>query len=338
MTIGWAILGTGRHPHLKVAPAIRRARDARLVAVFSRDKARAEAAVVQFGAERGYAALDALLSDPEVDAVWVCTPNGLHAEHTLRALAAGKHVLCEKPMALTVEDAEALVAAARRQGRQLGVGFHLRHHPGYRLAKQAVQEGSLGEITYARGQWALHGVGIARPGWWSDPALAGAGILMGTGVHVIDLLRAVLQREVIEVFAWDDATQWEVPLDVTIAVLVKFTGNVLAHVVASRRFGFPSNDLVVYGTEGHLFGADLIGEELSGSLELATSEAVQRWEFRRSQQPLTDLYTAQAEAFMRAINGEAPFEASGEDGAAVVRITQAVIESARTGRPVRVQG
>jgi 1,5-anhydro-D-fructose reductase (1,5-anhydro-D-mannitol-forming) len=336
MTTGWAILGTGRHPHLKVAPALHRAADARLVAVLSRDQARADHAAAEMGADRGYADLDALLSDPAVDAVWVCSPNALHASQTMRALEAGKHVLCEKPMALTAQDADAMVEAAKKRGLQLGVGFHLRHHPGFRAARDAVRSGALGEITYVRAQWALHGVGVNRGGWWAEPELAGAGILMGTGVHAIDLLRGAVEREVVEAFAWDDRDRWPVPLDVTIALMLKFEGGVPGQIVASRRFGYPLNDFAVYGDRGHLIGADMVWEELRGSLELATAGSVQRWEFRRSDEPLLDLYAAQAESFMRAMAGDERFEASGEDGAAIVRITEAVIASARSGRPEAV--
>ena len=336
MPTGWAILGTGRHPELKAAPAIHRAPDARLVAVLSREQQRAEAAAAQFGAERGYSDLATLLADPEIDAVWVCTPNALHASQTLRALDAGKHVLCEKPMALSVEDAVAMLALAARRGLQLGIGFHLRHHPGYRAARQAVQSGSLGDITYARAQWAVPLRRVLWGSWWGEPEMAGAGILMGTGVHAIDLLRAVLGREVSEVFAWDDAEQWEKPIDFSMMMLLRFEGGAFAHVAASRRFGHPVNELTVYGTAGRLSAPDLLWEELRGALELATDEAVQRWEFRRSPTPLTDLYTAQVEAFMRAMSGDAAFEASAQDGLAVVRITEAVIESARSGRPVAV--
>jgi predicted dehydrogenase len=189
-------------------------------------------------------------------------------------------------------------------------------------------------LTFVRAQWALHGVGFNRGGWWADPALAGAGILMGTGVHAIDLLRATIERDVVEVFAWDDHERWQTPLDVTIAIMLKFDGGVPAQVVASRRFGYPLNDFSVYGSDGHLIGSDMVWEELRGSLEFAAPDTIQRWEFRRSPEPLLDLYTSQAESFMRAIRGDEQFEASGADGAAIVRITQAIIESAHSGKPV----
>ena len=130
MALGWGIVSTGNHPDLKIAPAIAAADDNNLVAVYSRDMGRADDFAGKHGADTTYDDLDALLNDPRVDAVFICSPNALHSAQTQRAAAAGKHVLSEKPMATTLADAVAMVRACRGAGVKLGVGLHLRQHPG----------------------------------------------------------------------------------------------------------------------------------------------------------------------------------------------------------------
>ena len=153
--LGFAILGPGRFAAGRIAPALNRAGNCRLVAVVSRDRARAAAFAEEYGAARAYDDLWAALSDPDVQAVWVASPHALHREHVEAVASARRHVLCEKPLATTVADAEAMVRACRRTGVLLGTGYHLRHHPLHREARRLVVEGELGEVTMAQAEWSL---------------------------------------------------------------------------------------------------------------------------------------------------------------------------------------
>lgn len=127
MSARWAFVGAGRHAQLWLAPAMERATNATPAGVWSRQLQTAETLASRHGLPRVYRSLDELLADPEVDAVLISTPNYLHAEHAIAALRVGKHVLCEKPMAIDVSQALAMTRAAREAGRLLGIGFHLRH-------------------------------------------------------------------------------------------------------------------------------------------------------------------------------------------------------------------
>ena len=146
MALGWGIVGIGSHADLKVAPAMNLAHDTRLVAVYSRDQGRAEAFAKTHGAEAAYSDLDALLGDSRVDAVFVTSPNFLHAQQTIKAAAAGKHVLTEKPMATTVSDAAAMIDACRDHGVTLSVGVRAAFPP-----RAFVGEGALAERGYRAG-------------------------------------------------------------------------------------------------------------------------------------------------------------------------------------------
>ena len=212
MPLGWGIVGIGSHADLKIAPAMKLADDANLVAVYSRDQQRADSFAQAHGAQAAYSDLDALLADPRVNAVFVASPNYLHAEQTIRAASAGKHVLAEKPMATTVSDAAAMVDACRDHGVKLGMGFELRFHPAHLWARQLLDDGTIGRIRLAHGQWGRGNRGEPehrpRTGlreWWETPELIGdASVLVGLGVHVFDLMRFLLREEVVEVVAMTD--------------------------------------------------------------------------------------------------------------------------------------
>ncbi len=210
MTLGWAIVGIGAHADRYIAPAMRQARGARLGAVYSRNQARADSFAVRHGAPtcRGYTSVDELLADPLVQAVFIASPDALHAPQTIAAARAGKHVLCEKPMATTVADARAMVSACATARVKLGVGFHLRHHPAHIQARRYIREGFVGEPSMAWTQWHSPGSGsyTGLRAWKVDPALAAGGVLAGYGVHCIDLLRYLLGQEVVEVSAFTDVT------------------------------------------------------------------------------------------------------------------------------------
>ncbi len=336
VTIGWAIIGTGRHVDLRIAPAINFSAEGRLVAVVSRDKGRALEAAHRMRAEKGYSALDEMLRDRDVNAVYICSPNGLHAEQTIRAARAERHVLCEKPMALTVADAQEMVEACHDNGMRLGIGFHLRYHPAHQMVRRLVADGEMGPVTMAMGHWSIDGQGLKRGGWWTDPEMAGGGIIMGTGSHVIDLLRFVLGRETGEVFAFSDTQQPDKQLDVTTLALLRYEDGSHAVLVCSRNFAYPTNNLVIHGPEGRILSMDTLWEGMKGRLELLNRTGSACWEFK-GQKPEVDLYVRQIDAFNRCIaNGSKPL-ASGEDGLEVVRITEAILKSARDHVAVRIE-
>ena len=337
MSIGWAIVSTGRHPDLKMAPAINAAQDAEIVAVVSRDLGRAEEFAARHRARAAYDDFDAMLRDPAVDVVYLASPNYLHCGQAVRAARAGKHVLCEKPMALTAEECLLMVDTCRQQGVRLGVSFHLRHHPGHQRLREAVADGTLGAIALAQAQWGYGARGMEKPNsrpplqqWWEDPALVGAGAWMGSGVHCVDLLRYVLSEEVVEVTAITDSTQAE-PLEHLAAVLLRFESGTLATVIASRRLPDSHNDLIVYGSSGVGKLHDSLVTDLRGRLEVASDTA--ELDERYQPDPLA-LFVHQVEAFDQAVaNGTEPL-ASGWDGLKVAEVTVAMLESARAGRRI----
>ena len=150
----WGILGTSRIAG-KVIPSMQKSALASIDAIGSRDPGRARAMADQLGIRRAYGSYDEVIADPEIDAIYNPLPNHLHVPWSLRAAKAGKHVLCEKPLALSVEEVDAVRSAARRQGRVVMEAFMYRHHSQTLRVQELVKEGSLGTLKLIRGSFSV---------------------------------------------------------------------------------------------------------------------------------------------------------------------------------------
>lgn len=329
MAVKWGILGLGNIA-ARMATAIGGAENATLVAACSRDAGKAAEFARWHGAARSYSTYEEMLLDPSVAAVYLSTPNALHASQTISALEAGKHVLVEKPMALTVEDAERMVETARRKGLALGVGFHLRHHPVHVEIRRLLESGELGEVIAANAIWGYYSPNFPRDRWQMNPEMAGAGSIMGIGVHLIDLLHWLIGRKVTQVTAFTDGPSEQYPVEFVTSALLRFEGAALAGFTSSRRLPNSSNSIAVYCNRGRVEGQSTLGMDPAGQLCLVRGN-----ETTIRQLPLRDLYTQEVEAFCRAIDQGTEFHASGEDGVRSVALTVAILDSARTCRAVR---
>jgi 1,5-anhydro-D-fructose reductase (1,5-anhydro-D-mannitol-forming) len=342
MALGWGIISTGLHVDHKIAPAISATPDAELVAVYSRDQARADACAQKHGAKVAYSNLEALLRDSRVEAVFIASPNALHAQHALQAAQAGKHILSEKPMTTTLDDAVAMVRTCRARGVKLGVGYHLRQHPGLCEARRLIAAGVLGSVALAQGQWGFGVRGQDAPPprtglrqWWDDPELIGhASTMMGTGVHVVDALRFVLDQEVIEVTAISDGQTPAQPLEQLLVMALRFDRGAIATICCGRRLPDSRNDLVLYGSLGRLIGSDALWEGRQGTFDVV-SETMHTREVYQPQ-PLAN-FIDELDDFHRAIREDREPAATGLDGLRVVQVTLAMIASARDKRTMQIE-
>lgn len=341
MAVRWGIISTGRHPAGKIVPAMQQASGTELRAVCSRTIERARRFAAENGIPQSYDSVDSLLADPAVDAVFIASPNFLHADQTIRAARRGKHVLVEKPMAVTAAEAQAMVRAAEEYRVRLGVGFHLRHHPGHVRARELIARGALGTLSMIQGQWCFGERTVAWPpdktgpsAWWNDPEMmGGASTLMGTGVHVIDLLYYLTGAPIVEVAAITDGQTRERPLEQAAAVSVRFGDGTLGTICVGRRMPDSENDVMVYGSHGRIALRDTLWEACGGRLEAAseTENFTASYENDRHR-----LYLNEIEAFNRAIETGEPFQATGWDGLHSVNVLSAILSSAAGGRIVRV--
>lgn len=217
----FGILGAARICRRGMIPGIQQSGVAEVAAIASRSAATAAAWAEEFHIPRHYGSYEAMLADPEVDAVYNPLPNELHRPWSLAAAAAGKHVLCEKPLGLDLADAESLVAGCRRHGVLLMEAFMWRHHPRTRRVCEMLAAGELGELRLVKMDFSFD---IDRGDWRLDPA-RGGGPLYDLGCYAINAARLFTGTEPIECLA--RARRWTSGVDMTTGMALRFAGDVL---------------------------------------------------------------------------------------------------------------
>lgn len=286
----WGLLSTARiNAHL-LAPD-----PSRFVAVASRSQARAAAYAAEHGIARAHGSYEALLADPEVDAVYVSLPNGLHAEWSQRALEAGRHVLCEKPFGRDPEVVAAAFDAAEREGLVLAEALMWRHHPQVACARQLIREGAIGDVRLLR---AAHTAFLAdRDDPRMDPALDG-GALMDVGCYAVSGLRAFAG----EPLAVTASRVCENGVDVRLVATLRFPGDVLATLDCAFDTVY-RKALEIVGSDGVLTLNDpWIGDDAPAVELRRAGGEVERHELA---QPVTS-YALELDDFEAAVRGERP--------------------------------
>jgi len=332
MTIGWGILGAGDIARKQTARAIGAARNARLAAVLRRDLAAARAFADEFGADRAYDQIDALLADPAVHAVYIATPVHLHAGHTLAAARAGKHVLVEKPMALSTAECSAMLAACRAAGVRLMVSYYQRFNARHQQVRELVAHGAIGQVTMAQARQVF----LYPPeagNWRQDPARGGGGALMDVGVHCLDTLRFIL-GEVEAVAAQVATLAFPYAVDDTATLLLRFQSGVQAVVSAAFSIAsVPDSDyLELCGTGGRIWTAPLNAKDSRGALRVLTPAGEHQFTYEQG------THRAMIEAISASLEAGSAVPVPGEEGWRGLAVIEAAYASARTGRWVRVAG
>jgi 1,5-anhydro-D-fructose reductase (1,5-anhydro-D-mannitol-forming) len=330
-TLGWGILGCGDITDRRGAPAIKAQPQSRLVAVQSRTRSRALGVLAMHGAVRAYGSRDELLADPEVQAVYVATEHHRHRDDVIAAAEAGKHVLCEKPMANSVADCRQMIEACRAAGVALQVAYYRRYYPKLVRMKELLDSGAIGEPVSAQ----IHLTGRLSPAtitpsnWRLNAELSGGGALVDTGSHRLDLLCWLL-GEPDRVAAFAECREFPIEAPDTETLLIRMASGV--HVTSHHGYRTRSDDqFEITGTLGQLTATPVDGPELQlVAWDGGKCPTRQSWALPHHQNvhsPLFEDFT------LRILAGEPP-RYSGEDGLQASRIIEAAYESARTGRVV----
>jgi 1,5-anhydro-D-fructose reductase (1,5-anhydro-D-mannitol-forming) len=327
--LGWGVIGIGNIVQSTMAPAMVDEPECDLVAAVSRDEGRATDFAARFGARYTYTDYEAMLANPEVEAVFIATPNALHADQVIAAARAGKHVLCDKPLATNVPDAERAVEACSSAGVKLGINFHNRHLPWVQDVRRLIADGLIGEVE------AVHlqvGSGPRHyDNWRADPQIAGLGSVHNVGVHGLDFLRVILDSDPIEVMAMFDRGPATGQVEMLALLLIRFGNGAMIQYNANERLRDPLNDIVIYGTAGRVVGRSFTRSRNDGELAVLTDsgETITRY-------PAPEAHRLSLAAFTSAVlHGDEP-TASGLDGLASAQVCAAIDRSAREGRLVRV--
>ncbi len=325
-------MGAGDIAERVMAPAMRAAAGAELVAVMRRDRAAAEGFAERHGARHAYDSVAALVADPDVEAVYVATPNDRHLPDALAAAAAGRDVLVEKPLTLTVAEAETMIAACDAAGVRLATCFYQRFNARHREIRRLLEDRRIGQVTAVRVNFSSRSPD--RPGAWrQDPAKGGGGSFTDTAVHALDLLR-FLFGEIREVAAFLDTLAARHAVEDTASVILRLDDGIQAVVTShwSVEDSAPGRSSVVEigGTDGTIVSWPLHDKFSHGTLLVATATGEEEILV-----PDQSTHIALLDAFAIARAEGRPFPVTGADGLAAQRILAAVSDSAATGRVVQ---
>jgi 1,5-anhydro-D-fructose reductase (1,5-anhydro-D-mannitol-forming) len=313
----WGLIGSSGLAAKACAPGIAGAKNAELTAVLGSAEDRARKLADEHGAATATADLEKFLAAPGLEAVWIASPTHLHREHCHAALRAGKHVLLEKPLAMSARDGWELVEAARAAGRVLAVGYQARYVPGHEAMRRLIADGAIGEVSVARTYYGVHRAG-PPPAWRQKRDQAHWGALADVGTHHVDLLRMLL-GEIAEAAGFSAHKLGFETDDADVAAL-RFESGALATLTASVNVWKAHNRVEIHGTAGAL-----IAEETSPRGEGTVTF------FRPDADPedvtgdRSDPWVRQVEAVTLAASGNKVAYASGEDGARNLEVLEQII-------------
>jgi predicted dehydrogenase len=317
----WGILSTAKIGTDKVVPAMQKGELCEVMAIASRDAARARAAADRLGIPRAHGSYEALLADPEVDAIYNPLPNHLHVPLSIAALEAGKHVLCEKPIGLSAAEGQALVDAGKRHPRlKLMEAFMYRHHPQWQRAKEIVKNGGVGELKTINTVFSYFNddEGNIR----NQPEIGGGG-LPDIGCYCVSLSRFIFDAEPRRVMGLVDYDP-KLGVDRLASGILEFDAGTSTFTCSTQLVAYQRVN--IFGTTGRVeidipFNAPpdrpcTMRHELHGELE-------------EIELPVCDQYTIQGDLFARAVLEDGPVPTPIEDAVANMRVLERIVESNR---------
>jgi predicted dehydrogenase len=327
-SIRWGVLSTANIGLKKVIPAMQRGQHTRVVAIASRDLANAEQAAADLGIPTAYGSYEELLADPNIDAIYNPLPNQLHVPWTIRAAEAGKHVLCEKPLSLTVAEAETLLAVRARTGVKIGEAFMVNCHPQWVRLRQLLDEKRIGEIRSITGFFSYFN---NNPANIRNQVESGGGALYDIGCYLIHASRYAFKQEPARVVALIDRDP-EMQTDRLTSAMLDFPGGQAIFTCSTQLV--PYQRVHFLGTRGRieieipfnappdrptrLFiddGGDLFGAGINPETF-----------------PVCDQYTLQGDAFSKAVLDGTEVPVPLEDAIANMAVIEAIFQSAQSGQ------
>lgn len=325
--VRFGILGFGLHAAKRVMPGFALARNCRAIGLSRRDIDKAKSSARQFDIPLAFDSPEGLCSSPEVDAVFVTTPNSCHLRDVLLAIECGRPVLCEKPMGTNADQCRQMVEAARKANVLLGVAQVFRFEESTRRLRERVAAGEIGRPVFVRSEFsfpAMHG--HART-WINDPAIAGGGPIADVGVHCIDTLRFILQDEVVRVSARGTHDETFGKVETAAVLTLEFSRGTLGTVLVSYCADYRT-PLELVGETGVLFADDCLNVERPTTLQLRRGGAVVETETVSNRLA----YALQVDAFAAAVEGEQTFQIPGEEGWRNQAILDAAYRSLESGK------
>jgi len=333
--VGYAVIGLGGYAQRAILPGFRHSKKAKLVALVSGDRSKAKRLATKFGAEvfYTYEELPTCLSHPQVEAVYIATNNGSHAHYAVQAANAGKHVLCEKPMANSVEECRQMVAACRASAVRLMIGYRKYFEPSSLELKQLISSGRLGRLKYIHSAFGIFVRARGQAGAWHfDPKLSGGGSLPDVGVYCVNSIRWLVGEEPLEVSAYQWTTDPETfsQVDENIAFRLDFPHGLVAQATSSFKAA-ESSFLQVHGEKGWA----CLNPAFQWDLERCLFGQIGgRW-FEKKFKVIDEL-ALELDALADSIRHQREPEPNGVQGMRDMAVMEAIYQSAREGRTVPI--
>ncbi len=321
--VRWGVLGTAKIAVEKVIPAMQKSQHCLIDGIASRSAENARTVAEKLGIAKAYGSYEELLADPEIDAVYNPLPNHLHVEWSIKAIEAGKHVLCEKPIALTSGEGERLLEAVREHPRlKVMEAFMYRHHPQWQRAKRLVDEGRIGELRTIQSFFSYYN---RDPNNIRNQAGLGGGSLMDIGCYSISLSRFIFEAEPRRVFAVIEYDR-EFEVDRLASGIMDF-GRGTSTFTCSTQLA-PFQRVNIFGTEGRV--------EIEIPFNAPPDRPCRMWhqsgdEVEEIVLEICDQYTIQGDLFSQAILNDTAVPTPLEDAVANMKVIEALIESGKKG-------
>lgn len=339
--VKWGVIGAGGIADRRTIPGMMLAENAELVAVMEINMDLAGKIRAKYGAKRAYDSAEALLADPEVEAVYIASPVLYHKEQAIMAARAKKHVLIEKPIALTVEDGREVLKVCREEGVLAATGFMMRFHPYHQVMKKMIADGKLGQIVSCRAQLTCWYPEI--PGAWRQVrSQSGGGAVMDLAVHCIDLIQCVTGGKAVKVAAMTGTRTFSYEVDDSGILL--FEMDIGANCMVDVNFNIPDaagrGRFEIYGTKGSMLAEGTIGQVEGGRLDVMISDDKPGYDPRQNPNNVIpaeirvefgNMYAKEIESFGRSILDGIPIEVPLEEGLQVQSVVESAYESSRCG-------
>ncbi len=329
---GWGFIGASTIAEQHMLAAVRAQAGHSVVAVASSSAERGAAYAAKHGIAKGYGSVAALLADAAVNVVYISTTNELHLEQALAAAAAGKHVLCEKPLALNLADARRMVKACADAGVVMATNHHLRNAATHRKIRELVRGGAIGKPLFARVFHAVH-LPPNLQGWRIDKPHAGGGVILDISVHDADTLRFILDAEPVQAVGMSQsAFMAREGLEDGVMAVLRFDNGVLAQLHDAFTVKHAGTGIEVHGDEGSVIGRNVMTQQPVGEVILRNALGDQVIAVEHE-----SLYVRGVGLFCAAMRGEGAPSATGVDGIKSLAAALAIVEACRSGRAVDVE-
>ena len=348
MKIKWGVIGCGGIADRRTLPGMMLSDKVELVAVMDANEAVAQNCKEKYGAKYAFKNYEDVLALDEIDAVYIASPVFFHKEQAIAAARAKKHILLEKPVALTVTDAEEIKRECEANNVKISIGFLMRFHGYHQKIKEIIAEGKIGEVVSMRGQFTCWYPDI-EGAWRQKKALSGGGALVDMGIHVIDLMHYLTGLRAVEVAAFNQTQTFSYEVDDSSNLIMKMNNGSVAYV--DSNFNIPDAasvaKLEIYGTKGSIVASGTLAQAEVGDVKILISDDSLEYDANQVRgelsavslegTPLGNMYTKEVEGLCDAIANDSEVPVSVESAIYNQRVVEAAYKSSESKAFVTVE-